>query len=228
MRPLLVCLLLFAGNYLLKAQDSFVRIKPGENAAKIMAKEIYVYPEFTQGNAIFRDGKVNSGKLNYNMLVNEMHFINENGDTLSLTNEKTLRYLAIGADTFYYDNFFLQQLASGESLKLLRRRRIKIADKQKIGAYDQPTSNSAINSYSTFSDGLRMYNLNVREEVIMNKQTLYFFGDKYNSFLPATRKSLLKFFGKNHQLIENYLDNNHPDFNNEQDLLKMVQVLNKG
>src|SRR5690349_5679866 len=63
----------------------------------------FKYPDFRQGYVYFKDGSEGTGKLNYNMLVNEMQFINPAGDTLALDGVEKIQLLTIGADSFYYD-----------------------------------------------------------------------------------------------------------------------------
>lgn len=224
MKAILIFLLIFT-QCGLQAQNNVVRIKAGEDAAVILAKEIYLYPEFTAGFVFFRDGLVTAGKLNYNTLVNEMHFIGERGDTLALANEKTIKFILVGADTFYFGDFYLRQIATSESVKLLSMQHLKVLDKQKIGAYDQPTSNSSISSYNSYTNGLMRYKINVKEDILMNREIRYYFGDRFNRFFPATKKNLLRMFAKDSSPIEDIVRKLKTDFNKGEDLTKLVKAL---
>ena len=221
--PLLL-ILCFSSN--LVAQNSMVRIKAGENAATVLAKEIYIYPEFTKGKVLSRDGSLGGGMMNYNTLVHEMQFIDQKGDTLALAHPETVRAIVIDGDSFFYDRIYIKQVASGEAIRLLKRSRLRVADKQKIGAYDMPTSNSSIESYNSFTNGLMRFAINVREDILMNRETLYYFADRYDTYVPANRRNLIRLLGRRHSAGEKYLKDHSVDFNNESDLVNLVSEMN--
>jgi hypothetical protein len=226
MKVSLPLFLILCISFNLIAQNTMVRVKAGENAATVLAKEIYIYPEFTKGRVWNRDGSLGGGLMNYNTLVHEMQFIDQKGDTLALAHPETVRAIIIEGDSFFYDRIYVKQVASGDAIRLLKRSRLRVADKQKIGAYDMPTSNSSIESYNSFTNGLMRFAINVREDILMNRETLYYFADRYDSFVPANRRSLLKLLGRRHSEGEKYLKDHSVDFNNESDLVNLVAEMN--
>jgi hypothetical protein len=202
-----------------------VRIKAGEDLYQKLAREIYLYPSFKKGMVLFKDGHKNQADLNFNFLNGEMQFIDEKGDTLSLAEERTISDITIGKDSFFYDDGYLQLIAGNETVKLVRRQRIRIIDQQKVGAYDQPSSAGAITSYNTLPNQIRNFKLDVRQDVIMGKQTTYYIGDRYNRFFRVTKKNLLKNFPKKETELNNYLKGNNVDFENEVHLSKILEIL---
>ncbi|MEO5996839.1 MAG: hypothetical protein ABIN89_08910 [Chitinophagaceae bacterium] len=208
------------------AQDSKpIRVKAGEDIYQKLAKEIYLYPEFIQGTIYFRNGNTNLANFNYNRMNGEMQFIDVKGDTLSVANEVTIKYINVAKDSFYYSEGYLQLVKGNNAAKVARKQVIKIIDQQKIGAYDQPSSAGAISSYSSLSNDLRFYKLDVRQDVILAQQTTYFFGDKYNNFFRANKKNLLRNFSKKERELNDYLKENNIDFNKEEDLTKLIVFL---
>jgi len=149
---------------------------------EVLAKRIYRYPVFTSGVIYFKDGNTPSALLNYNFLLGEMQFIAPKGDTLSIANEKTIKLITIKDDSFYYDKGYLELIMTGSVVKLVMKQKINVTGTQKIGAYDQPSAVSSISSYTTFSSGPRSYKLNVRQDVLLSKETSYYLGDKFNHF----------------------------------------------
>lgn len=226
MKAICIIFLLSLISSLSYTQNSVVRIKAGQTAASVLAREIYSYPEFTKGSVFFRDGRRSGGLLNYNMLVHEMQFISEKKDTLALADPQTIRAIVIESDSFFYDRFYMKQIAGGQSIRLLTRARLRVVDKQKIGAYDMPTSNASIESYNSFTNGLMRFAINVREDILMNKETLFFFADNYGTFLPANKRSLIKLLGRRYTAGESYLKEHDVNFNKEEDLLTLVSALN--
>jgi hypothetical protein len=100
-----------------------------------------------------------------------------------------------------------------------------VASKNKIGAYDMSNPTSAIDSYGTLIDQRGVYNLVPREDIILVKKTQYYFGDKYNRFVLATRKNLMEKFSKQSKTLNTYLKENKVDLNSREDLEKLLQFL---
>src|SRR5687767_513412 len=62
----------------------------------------YRFENFLVGQVHYKDGNGGVGRLNYNLLVQEIHFINDKGDTMALDNLETVRLITIGNDSFYF------------------------------------------------------------------------------------------------------------------------------
>ena len=103
---LIFVLLSLAGICL--AQNNQYTIQGSGDINKSMAPEQrFQYPSFIQGKVVFKDGREAVAQLNYNWVLGDMQFINANGDTLSLTNEATLKYITLANDSFFYDKQYL-------------------------------------------------------------------------------------------------------------------------
>src|SRR3712207_5371463 len=117
--PLLLLFALTYGTGSFAQKKTFLIVKAGENIMDVVpAPEVFYYPQFTSGKVFFRDGTGVEAKLNYSRLVDEMHFIGPKGDTLALANEKNIKHVAIGNDTFYYDGGYVRLLSAGPLVKL--------------------------------------------------------------------------------------------------------------
>jgi hypothetical protein len=210
-----------------QGQDpSLLFIPAGKSISDVAtAEKTYRYPNFKKGKVYFRDGTVNAGNLNYNYLNGEVEFIAANGDTLAIVKDQAvnIKHIEIDSSIFYYNNFYLEQVASFETGRILKRQEYRLSKREKIGAYEQPSSTSAIESYSSFTgdDGIMAPKLVVRENVTLIKPVQYFVGDNYNTFLPASKKNILSLYQKNKKQIENYLRNNNVDYKKLEDLKKL-------
>ncbi len=201
-------------------------VKAGSNIRDVLSTaDVFQYPQFAKGKVFFKDGSSAEAKMNYNRLVDEMHFIDPKRDTLALANEKLIKWIAINQDTFYYDQGYVRLISSTDVAKLAVKQVWIMGDTRKIGAYNTANSTSSITSYSSYSAGSRIYNLFVNEEVVLRKVEHYYFGDRYNHFVLAGKKNLLMLFPKEQRRIEVYLKENKIDFSNKDDLEKAVQFL---
>ena len=221
---LIFVLLSLAGICL--AQNNQYTIQGSGDINKSMAPEQrFQYPSFTQGKVVFKDGREAVAQLNYNWVLGDMQFINANGDTLSLTNEATLKYITLANDSFFYDKQYLQLIEGNAKAKLAKNQKLKLGDVKKIGAFGTRTSGADVTTYSSVIANSSRYNLNANQELTVETKTAYYIGDAYNHFLPANKKNLLRIFSKNEATIEAYLQDNRINFNKEEDLHKLMAFL---
>ena len=102
-----------------------------------------------------------------------------------------------------------------------------VKKREKIGAYEQPTSTSAIESYGSFTDnfGNLTPGLKVRENITMTLRSDYYFGDKFNIFLLANKKNVVKVYPGKKDRINQYLKKNKVNFKNGDDLKWLLASL---
>jgi hypothetical protein len=207
-------------------KKTFVTVKAGNNVMDVVPRsDIFFYPQFTSGKVFLRGGQVSEAKLNYTHLVDEIHFIDKKGDTLALDGETNIKFIAVGNDTFYYDEGYVRILSPGNSVKLAIRQVWIISETRQLGAYGSTNNSASMTSFKTMHEGGRLYDLVVNEDIILKKETKYYFGDKYNQFVIASKTNLLLLFPKEEQLIGKYLKENRISFNNKEDLEKTVQFV---
>ena len=230
MKALLSLLFILTGYSNLSAQDStIVTIKAGNRIKDVLTPaDIFYYPQYTSGKVFLRDGSKATARMNYTRLFDQMLFIDPHGDTLALANEKTFKFIAVDQDTFYFDEGYVRLIANNGGVKLAEKQIWVIADERKIGSHNRSTSTVAVTSLKSYSDeGTRAksYDLLINEDVVIRKETHYYFGDEYNHFVRAGKKKLLLLFPKEELRIENYLKENKVNFDKKDDLEKLVQFL---
>ena len=228
MKIFLLLLIIFINYSKASAQDStLVTIKTGSSIKDVLkTTDIFYYPKFISGNAFFRDGAKATALMNYNRLFDQILFINSNRDTLALTDEKTIKFITLEKDTFYYDEGYLRLVTSNSVIKLAEKQNWEVADVRKMGAHNTPSTTFAIASISTLVDIFgKSHDLILNEDVILRKVTNYYFGDKYNLFVPASKKNLLSLFPKEQKSLANYLKENKVNFTKKNDLEKLTQFL---
>jgi len=214
------------------AQDSTIFIAADQYVSEVATPErIYHYPNFQLGKVFFRNNTTTDALLNYNYLNGEIEFISPNNDTLAISKEQMLNIgkVVIDTSTFFYNKGYLELVAQNSVGKLLKKQKFDVLKREKLGGYDQPSSTSAIESYSSFKEnyGTRQFNLKVRENITLVLKTTYFFGDQYHVVLPANRKNIYKVYYSKKDLIDVYLKENVVDFNKPGDLKKIFAFLGK-
>ena len=232
MKALSLLLFILLSNSYLAAQDSIlVTIKAGNRVDDVLKPaDIFYYPQFTNGQVFFRDGSKALGKMNYSRLFDQVLFIGPKGDTLALADEKTIKFIAIGKDTFFYDEGYIRLIEKSGVVKLAEKQIWVVADVRKIGTHNRPTSTVAVTSFSTYADVIgraKSYDLLINEDIVIRRETYYYFGDEYNKFARAGKKRLLLLFPKEQMNLENYLKENKVNFDKRDDLEKLAQFLSQ-
>lgn len=187
-------------------------------------KEIYRYPNFKEGKVYFLDGSLSAGKLNYNFISEAMQFINPTGDTLSLADEATIKYIAIANDTFYFDKGYLEGLINSGNVKLAIKQKIKFTDTYKIGAFGTASPTLRTENEKTYM-GDNRYSLIIAEDLIFVKEKEYYLNVRFRDFVLINKKNLVKLFPKHKDNIETFLKENNIKFHEEKDVIKLIQYL---
>ena len=208
------------------AQDSTIILKAGMSINEsISITDLYEYPQFVYGKVFFKPGDSSSGRLNYNRLLDQMQFIDFKGDTLNIADPGTIKSIRINNDLFYYDEGYVKLIKDSNTIKLAAKQTLRVVNKEKTGAYNMPSSTSAIDSYGSYMSEGKMYKLVPREDIVLKKQTQYYFGDKFNHFILANKKNLLRLYSKKEGSLNAYLKENNIDFTSQEDLEKLLQYL---
>jgi hypothetical protein len=232
MKPLLLLSFILFGYFQLSGQDStFVTIKAGNRVKDVLSTaDIYYYPQFTNGKVFLRNGSRAGAMMNYTRLYDQMLFIGPKGDTLALADEKTIKFITIDKDTLYFDEGYVRLVSNYGEVKLAEKQIWVVADVRKIGTHDTPKNTVAITSVGSLADPIgraKSYDFLLNEDIVIKKETQYYFGDEYNHFVRAGKKKLLLLFPKDQLSIENYLKENKVDFENKDDLEKLAKFLDQ-
>src|SRR6476620_2051112 len=148
-KMLLVGAWLAISCHLMAQEAEIVRAKAGEDPAKVIPlAERYRYGEFRQGKLSFANGSSSVAKFNYNILLGEMQFIDQKGDTLSLTDDYSIQVVAIGQELFYYDypKNYLEMIADYSIVKLAAKKTLTLLESEKKAGYGQSTGASSVSS----------------------------------------------------------------------------------
>lgn len=196
-------------------------VKVGEIPNQVLPVEaMYVSPLFKSGTVFFRNGTTTTQQLNYNFLLDEMHFIGEKGDTLAVAEPVLLTSVAIDSMVFYFDKFFVRQVYKKGNYKLaIRQQMVQMADKTR-GGYDAASGSSSITTYGTITNSSQIYHLQVNKDVMFEEMDSYYLSDGFNHFFKADKKNFLLLFPDVN--ISKYVKDNKVNFYNLEQLKLML------
>jgi hypothetical protein len=208
-----------------QTSETFV-LKPGEDLFEKYYKDIFVYPEFKTGKVYYSNGDSAGGKMNYNRFLEVFEFIDNRRDTLIFAVDDKITYVNIQGDIYYYNKpgFLLCVPGTTTSCKLATKQSIQLKDVRKIGAFGLASNTSKIESLDQLRSE-QTHRLVANEEIIFSKEKRYYFGNEKNFFLPANKKNVLKLLPSKKNEIEGYLMNHNIDFQNEEQLLDLLNFI---
>ena len=224
-----VCLLLALFSVCVSAQKrEIVEAASGEDLSKKASTQIqFLFPEFTNGEVYYVGTPKGNGKLNYNMLLGEMQFL-ENGKVLALANVSDVAVVNIDNRKFYpfNDKEFTEELLSTGKWKLRVRRKGNAASHSKRGAYGGYSSTSSITSYSSIDSDSRQHELSVIENVLISLNCFYYLvGTNGKYVLIRNLKTFTKQFPAHRAQIEAFVKEHNIKFDNENDLKKLLEYI---
>ena len=201
-----------------------IRVPAGADFSKALNSfGIYRFPAFLNSSIFFRNGTQSSGKLNYNISLGEIQFINDPHDTMSIANPEELEFVRIDTVLYYYDKNYLEVIqGSSDEWKLARWQQIKI-DYEQLGAYDNPAPGVDVKSYKNYTSpmGSNVYDLTANQNRIITIEKKYFLIDKFGKAFPANKSNFGFCFPVNKSATLGYLKEHNIHFDQEGDLRQL-------
>jgi hypothetical protein len=226
---LLYLILFLCTTQLLSQPRKEVRVRAGADIAKAFSPQgFYRFPEFGKATLYLKGGGKNSDfRFNYNYLSGKMQFIERNGDTLDLGGMDNIDSLVFDKSIYYYQDGFLELVAATDSLMLVKKSVVKM-NVENIGAYGTSNATGAIDNYTAFRSGISVYSLVLNQDVVVAQTLSWYWMDRNNNLLKANKGNLVKLVSPASQArIEAYLKANKTNFENEEQLKKLLWSLGR-
>jgi len=197
-----------------------IRIKAGEDIAQAYSPDgFYRFPKFSKAVLFYKGGNKNAGQLvNYNILSGTMQFINPAGKTFNITDPSKIDSVVFEKNTFIYSDGFMENIIQTNLTLLLKKITIKTRV-EKIGALGLPNQSSSIDNISIYSAETDAYHLVINSDIVVTENVYWYWIDKSNTLLKATKGNFLKLIPAERQgSAETYIKQHKINFDNEDDL----------
>jgi len=226
-----MCILLALVPVWVSAQKRvIIEAASGEDLTKKTSTQMqYLFPEFTNGTVYYLGSPNGNGKLNYNMLLGEMQFL-ENDEVLALANVKSVIVVTIDNRKFYPFNEkeFVEELLSTNKGQLRVRRKGNVAQHSKKAAYGGSSSTSSITSYSSINRDGQYYALTVKEDIMITLNNFYYLVDANGKYIMIKNlKTFTKQFPEHKAQIEAFVKEHNIRIDNENDLKSLLEYCSK-
>lgn len=226
---ILLSLFLCSQNNLVLAQSTpavrseSIRVESDE---QLPSHARYLYPQFSQGTVHLRNGQTATARLNYQLQLREIQFLNPKGDTLTLANTGTVRRIELNKDTFVYDQNgqALQVLGDYGPVALAQHHSLQVANVEKEVAFRQSSSLSSVTNYSTYPTATgSIAQLEMKGDVVYSRRRVLYLINQNGLAAPPSRKAVLKLFSGHKTEIDRYLRDQPVQFNLAEDLQRLLE-----
>jgi hypothetical protein len=219
MRLLFTTLCLSALSTSIYAQQKLIAINPGNDVlTSIPSEDLYAYRQFVEGVIHYKSGKTIKHKMNYNVLFDEMEYINSRGDTVEFNNHD-FNFIALGKDIFYRDRFYYRVLKNYDKIKLITRNVFAFVNKEKT------ITDSIHNSYLIITNGAYLRGVAPKDTLRLTKLEMYYMTDLKNTIQALRRENLIKIYPHRRKALLNYLYEHPVHLDNLDEIEKMLDLL---
>lgn len=194
-------------------------------------EEIYgsrlVLPMFEQGTVIFKNGSRSSALLNYDMVMQEMLFLDADSTVLVIANPSEVLAVIIGGRRFVptsSKSVFYEEIQAGAACFYVQQRAV-ILSEGKASGYGGYSQTASVTSYGVFQDQSmgQIAKLKSDEKFKLKKETLYYLQSGKNYKIFSSAKSLGKLFKGQESKIEAFAKEQSISFSNMDDIARIVE-----
>jgi hypothetical protein len=198
-----------------------IKINKGADITSFFRESRWLFPAFETGMLFLQQSR-SQAKINYDLLTEQLFFIDAKNDTMALQNVKDVVIVQIEKRYFkYYNKAFVEVVHRKGVNELWLRRQIKKTDVQKTGAYGLPSATSSVTNINAVNAGNRFQDIDVTEWVKYVRRITFYLTDEANKTRVANKSGFTKAFPKKKQQIEAYLKAQPVDFEDFADLKRL-------
>ena len=198
-------------------------VKAGDDVVKGFSPSgFFRFFNYTDGTITLKNGSKSGGKFNYNVVLDQMHFISPNGDTM-VADPTNIDIVVIGTTQFLYNKGYIEILSQNNIIYLGKKVSVKY-QAESVGAYGMANQTASVDHYKQIFAGNSYTRLNINQNIVFTKRTTFWLIDKNKNVIPANRKNFLKLYPADQQAgIEEYIKKNDIDFDKEDELIQLVK-----
>ncbi|WP_283686553.1 hypothetical protein [Dysgonomonas sp. Marseille-Q5470] len=186
---------------------------------------VYIFDEFKNGKAVYKNGAVVYAKLNYDPLNQRMLFLSPSDNALlEIVNPSDISYINIEGRMFEQikGNLFYERINYNNFIFYIQWR-YKAVSEGKPSGYGMTSTTSAITSVSVINKEGRTIPLNVSEKFNYKPDNFYYIKINNTQKRFSSPDSLAKLFKVHKEEIKKYIKENKLDFDNPEDIKSAVE-----
>jgi hypothetical protein len=193
----------------------------------VLTSTRFLFPQFTDGKVILKDGVVASAKLNYDTFTDQMQFMGANNVVMNISEpEKVINVVILNRTFSYLKNYFVEDISIGTVTLSMRLHQQQIAEKN--GAYGGSSPATSIQSISSLYQGDGTVNkLSSNETVSYNRTLTFYITVNGKTKIVFNQNDFLKCFPSKKDVIKQEIDKENCKFSSVESVKKIVDWMNK-
>jgi hypothetical protein len=194
-------------------------IHAGDSVSKYYT---YLFPSFGDATVKLRDGRSLIYKMNFNLLLCDMQFINAKGDSLAISNPVEIDSILLDSCLFVYvyKRGYFQLLAVTDAVSLAVFRQCTFEPVQ-IGGMGTPRHSGGIEMFNSITSRQGTMPLLLNEDIFALKNTSFLFFYKGGGTENAGKAAFLRIFAGDKKSFDQFVKSNKIDYNKPGDLVKL-------
>ena len=183
-------------------------------------------PRFEQGIVNFKNGTRSTALFNYNMITQQMVFLEADSTVMAIANPLNVLVVTIGDRKFVpisSQGDFYEEIPAGNGVFFVKRRAILLSQGKAAG-YGGYSQTSSVTSYGSWNDNMGSYTkLKPDEKFRLKTECTYYLlsGKTYKRFFSS--KTLGKLFKGHESEIEKFANEHAIDFSKVEDVVRIVE-----
>lgn len=186
----------------------------------------YIFPEFTKGVVLMKNGIKNETLLNYNTLTQEMIF-QERGKKLAIgkDEQELVDTVFIKDRKFIVFNKKFFELIFHSSTDLYAEHVSNVIPPGQPAAYGGTSYTSATTSFTSINSGGMVYELKLPDGFVVKPHTYYWLkrNGEFKKFFNI--KQLIKLFDDKKDLCKTYIKGNDVDYDSPDSMVELIKFL---
>lgn len=184
-----------------------------------------IFPDFRNARVVYKGLSPIRCKANYNFLLDEIHYLNEKGDTMAIANPQDLSYVMIEDRMFIPNQKGFYEVIEKGNVSLVYKWVCRIRSVSREGALGISTDAPGVYQMNRISFDSREWNMKVNEDALASVEVIPYLKTKSRMIAVTGEGSYLKAY-HNKEPLRKYLDNNPVDFHKEADLRRLSVFAN--
>ena len=219
-----MALLLIDSSLMIAQKTETITVKAGQDLSSAVSSHgLYKFPDFIYGTVLFRDGNTTKAKMNFNVFLNDMVFIDNKNDTLAIDNPGLIDSIKLDSNVFYYEKGYFYIVKDNGDVKLVMQEKLSF-ENVKVGAYGLPARAASIETYGGAATRFNTFNqLILNEDVVIKKETQYLLTYKKFRSTKANISGFFTAFPDIKKELQGFAETNNINFKKEEDLKKLMQ-----
>lgn len=195
------------------------------NAQQQTVSSHYVFPAFSKGKVLQKNGEVADASLNYNALTGEIIFESSPGQYLALANPEQADTVFILDRKFVPVNNKFYELLTATVYALFLEYTCTVKDPGTDIGYGIKSTSTASNTVKNLIQSGRVYSLNLPDNFEVTSNTMYWIykDGKYQKANSA--KQIIAIVPDKKDRINELIKRNNTNFSRKEDVINLVRQL---